>query len=55
MQEMQETQFRSLGQEDPLGEKMATHFSNTACRIPGTEERGGLQSRGCKESDETER
>ena len=27
MQEMQETWFRSLGQEDPLQEEMATHFS----------------------------
>ena len=27
MQEMQETQIRSLGQEDPLGEEMATHSS----------------------------
>ena len=25
MQETQETQFQSLGQEDPLEEKMATH------------------------------
>ena len=25
MQEMQETWFQSLGQEDPLGEEMATH------------------------------
>ena len=26
MQETQETQFRSLGQEDPLEEKMGCHF-----------------------------
>ena len=27
MQELQETWFRSLGQEDPLEEEMATHSS----------------------------
>ena len=31
---MQETRVRSLGQEDPLKEGMATHFSILACRIP---------------------
>ena len=29
---------------DPLEEEMATHSSILACRIPRTEERGGLQS-----------
>ena len=43
MQEMQETQVQSLGQEDPLEEGMATHSSNLACRIPWTEEPGELQ------------
>jgi len=38
MQEMQETRFLSLGQEDPLEEEMATHSSVLAWRIPGTEE-----------------
>ena len=33
---------------------MATHSSILACRIPWTEEPGGLQSTGCKESDTTE-
>ena len=33
---------------------MATHSSVLAWRIPGTEEPGGLQSMGCKESDSTE-
>ena len=33
---------------------MATHSSILAWRIPWTEERGGLQSMGCKESDTTE-
>ena len=36
MQEMQETQIRSLGQEDPLGEEMATHSSIFAWKIPWT-------------------
>ena len=44
MQEMQETVLRLLGQEDPLEEEMATHFSILAWRIPWTEEPGGLQS-----------
>ena len=44
MQELQETWARSLGQEDPLEEKMATHSSILAWRIPWTEEPGGLQS-----------
>ena len=41
---MQETQVRSLGQEDPLEEEMATHSSIFAWRIPWTEEPGGLPS-----------
>ena len=32
--------------EDPLEEKMATHSSILAWRIPWTEEPGGLQSMG---------
>ena len=43
---MQETQVRSLGQEDPLEKEMATHSSILAWRIPWTEETGGLQSTG---------
>ena len=43
---MQETQVRSLGWEDPLEEKMATHSSILAWKIPRTEEPGGLQSVG---------
>ena len=42
----QETLVRSLGQEDPLEEGMATHSSILAWRIPWTEEPGGLQSIG---------
>ena len=37
---------RSLGQEDPLEEEMATRSSILAWRIPWTEEPGGLQSTG---------
>ena len=44
MQETQDTQVRSLGQEDPLEEGMVTHFSIFVWRIPWTEELGGLQS-----------
>ena len=51
---MQETWVRSLGQEDPLEEEMATYFSVLAWDIPWTEESGRLQSMGCKESDMTE-
>ena len=43
---MQETQVRSLGQEDPLEKNMATHSSILAWKIPWTEEPGGLQSMG---------
>ena len=55
MQEMQETQVRSLGWEDPLEKGMATHSS-----IPGLEDtmdRGplaGYSPWGCKELDMTE-
>ena len=40
----QETQVRSLGQEDPLEAERATHSSILAWRIPRREEPGGLQS-----------
>ena len=43
---MQETQVRSLGQEDPLEKGMATHSSILSRSIPWTEEPGGLQSMG---------
>ena len=52
---MQETQVRSLGREDPLQKEMAIHSSTIAWKIPQTEEPGGLQSMGSKESDTTER
>ena len=40
---MQEMWVRSLDQEDPLEEEMATHSSIFAWEIPWTEEAGGLQ------------
>ena len=43
---MQETQVRSLGQEDPFEKGRATCSSILAWRIPWTEEPGGLQSMG---------
>ena len=43
---MQETQVRSLGQEDPLEKEMATHSSILAWKIPWMEEPGRLQSMG---------
>ena len=43
---MQETQVRSLGQEDPLAKEMATRSSILAWKIPWTEEAGGLYSIG---------
>ena len=46
MQEQQEMQVWSLGQEDPLGKEMAPHSIILAWKIPWTEEPGGLQSKG---------
>ena len=43
---MQETWVQSLGQEDPLEKKMATHSSTLAWKIPWMEESGRLQSMG---------
>ena len=40
----------NLGLEDSLEKEMATHSSILACRIPWTEEPGGLQSMGSKKS-----
>ena len=51
---MQETRVQSLGQEVSLEEGMATHSSILAWRTPWTEEPGGLQVMGHKESDHTE-
>jgi len=43
---IQKAQVQSLGQEDPLEQRMATHSSILAWRIPWTETPGGLQSMG---------
>ena len=51
---MQKTQIQSLGREDPLEKKMATHSSSLAWRISRTEEPGGLQSMGLQKVDMTE-
>ena len=40
----QETRVQTLGQEDPLEKKMATHSSILAWEILWMEETGGLQS-----------
>ena len=52
---MQGTQVQSLRWEDPLEEEMATQSSVLAQGVLWTEEPGGLQSMGHKESDMTER
>jgi len=41
-----ETRVQSLGHEDPLEKKMATHLSILAWKTPWTEESGGLPSMG---------
>ena len=43
---MQEMQFRSLGQKDPLEKEIVTYSSILAWEIPMAEELGGLQSMG---------
>ena len=42
VQDIQETQVRSLGQEDSLEEEMATHSNILPGKILFTEEPGGL-------------
>ena len=51
MEKMQESINKDL---EELEKEMATHSSILAWRIPWTEELGGLQSTGRKESDTTE-
>ena len=59
MQETQEMQVQSLGQDNSLGQEdlleegMATHSSILACRIPWTEEHDGHSPKGHKESKRT--
>ena len=43
---MQDTQVRSLGQENPLETEMATHSSILAWKIPWMEEPGSIQAMG---------
>ena len=45
---VQNKRVQSLGEEDPLEKRMATHSSILGWRIPGTEEPGGLQSIGAQ-------
>ena len=44
MDETREMQVQSLGWEDPLKEKTASHYSILAWRIPRIEEPGRIQS-----------
>ena len=48
-----ETWIQSLGLEDFLEKRMATHSSILAWEIPWTEEPDGLESMGSQESDMT--
>ena len=50
---MQESQVRSLHQEDALEKEMANYSSILARENPWTEEPGGLQAMGLQESDTT--
>ena len=55
MQQTQEMQVQSLGQEDPMEEEMATHFSFLAWKIPWTEEPVGAATvHGVAQSDTTD-
>ena len=47
---MQETQVQSLGLEDPLEKKIATHYSIHAWKITWTEEPDRLQSMGLQKT-----
>ena len=54
MQQPQETQVQSLGQEDPLEEGMATHSSILPEESHGQRSLVGYSPQGCKELDRTE-
>ena len=47
-------QVQSLGQENPLEKKTATHYGILAWEIPGTEEPVGYRLWGHTESDTTD-
>ena len=47
----EETQVRSLGQQDPLEKERATYSSILAWRIPWTEEPGELEYMGSPRDD----
>ena len=47
---IQETQVASLGQEDPLEKRMATHSSILVWKILWTEKPGGLHTMGVTKS-----
>ena len=51
---MQETGLRSLGQEDPLGQEMATHSEFLPGESQGQRSLAGYSSQSRKESDVTE-
>ena len=51
---LQETQIQSLNREDPLENKLATHFHLLAWRFHGQKSQVGCSPRGPKESDTTE-
>ena len=53
MPAVQETQVKSLGQEDPLEKEMATHSSILAWGVLWIEEPDRLQSMGSQELDMT--
>ena len=53
IEETQEVQVQSLGQEDPLEEEMAAHCNILAWKIPWTEESGGLQPIGLQTKSQT--
>ena len=50
---LQEAQVQSLGQEDTLEKRMATHSSILAWRMPWTEEPGDYSLWGREELDRT--
>ena len=52
-QETQETGIRSLGQEDPLEKKMATHSCILAWKTHGQRSLVGYSPKGLKEPDMT--